>query len=193
MYLPLAAHFPLCLWFWEACEARLHPRAAATPFVVLRVSVVAQDFMGKLFLKFKLNPKIKLFYISILWWLFFVQESFFFGTQNTFIRLRKYIDFVWIHLFWFSDGGSERKEYQQESNKKQTLNGDKTHTRCAIWASLLVGFVKCIKASCGVRINYDKVIRKCLGVLSQRFRCVSILFWALCSIPPFRHTLMVVY
>jgi len=39
-------------------------------------------------------------------------------------------------------------EYKQESNKKQTLNGDKTHTRRAI------------QASCGVRINYDKVIKE---------------------------------
>jgi len=39
-------------------------------------------------------------------------------------------------------------EYKQEGNKKQTLNGDKTHTRRAI------------QASCGVRINYDKVIKE---------------------------------
>lgn len=106
------------------------------------------DFMGKWFL----ISKIKLFHI--LWWFLLSSTSlerkiysyFFFSGQETLFS-----NILTSCEFTFLVEGRKEGEYKQESNKKQTLNGDKTHTRLAI------------QASCGVRINYDKVIKEVSG------------------------------
>lgn len=78
--------------------------------------------------------------------------------------------------------GKER-EYKQESNKKQTLNGDKTHT----W--------RAIQASCGVRINYDKVIKEAFDsfVTAKTGWLIESQVNFVVIVAPCDHTLMVVY
>lgn len=91
--------------------------------------VLSTDFMGK-WISFE-SPKLNYFQIAFL----------------DLVTL----GFSVVLWYWYGVNskafGKERK-YKQESNKKQTLNGDKTQA----WRSIL--------ATCGVRINYDKVIKE---------------------------------